>query len=160
LTHEALAAWRFPAREPADAFLLWLETRAREYGLTDERQIRHAATRSLQLLQRFQDHPQFQEMDTARRLHELPYAVQLEDRLELGQVDLLYERDGRWHMVDFKTDRVSEWNTLSQILVEKGYEEQVKRYGRALARLLGKKPHCSICLLDFKQAVHLHKVVI
>jgi len=160
LVHEALAAWRFPEGGADAVFERWARTRAREYGLTDEGQIGHAAGQTLTLLQRFRRHALFDKMDRARRLHELPYTMTEGDSLALGQVDVLYQREGRWHVVDFKTDRVHDRRVLKQILAEKEYEAQVQRYARAVAQLLGEAPVCSLCFLDYEGSVYEHPVAV
>jgi ATP-dependent exoDNAse (exonuclease V) beta subunit len=45
-----------------------------------------------------------------------------------GFVDLAFEEDGRWTVLDFKTDRV--WDGAA----EAGYRRQVAVYGEAVAR--------------------------
>lgn len=160
LVHESLAAWRFPDGAADAVFERWTRTRAREYGLTDEGQIGHATRQTLMLLGRFRQHALFQKMDRARRLHELPYTMADGDSLALGQVDVLYQWEGQWHVVDFKTDRVHDRRVLKQILAEKEYEAQVQRYARAVAQLLGEIPVCSLCLLDYEGGVYEHPVAV
>lgn len=158
LVHEALAAWRFPAGEGDRPFVAWAEARAREYGLTDAGQIKDAGRRTARLLRRFHGHALFQEMDGARRLHELPYAMDGGEGLALGQIDILYRRNGQWHVVDFKTDKIVGAEGLARLLRETEYVAQVQRYGQAVERLLGEMPACAICFLDYENGVHVKTV--
>lgn len=152
LVHEALALWRFP--DPS--FAEWITARAREYGLTDASQLGHAQAETARLLHRFQQHDLYQEIATAeRRLHEVPYSYQQDGNIETGYIDLLYQRSGRWTLVDFKTDRVRHKADLDKLLLEKDYEEQVGRYGTAVSQLLGVMPQRTLCFLNVENTVQL-----
>jgi ATP-dependent helicase/nuclease subunit A len=155
LVHEALAAWRFPD----GGFELWAEARARGHGITDADQLVDAVRQSRRLLERFQTHPLFEEMDGAdRRLHEVPYTVVVDDRPESGIIDALYQQDGTWTMVEFKTDRVQDQVQLDRLLAEDDYLAQVERYVSAAEGLLGTQPRPILCMLNYGGAVHLHEV--
>ncbi len=56
IVHEALAQWRFSA----EGFDAWVMARAREYGLTRDQQLAHAAHKARDLLQDFRAQPLFQ----------------------------------------------------------------------------------------------------
>ncbi len=79
--HGALAAWRFP-----DAgFERWARARARAHGITDAGELAAAVDQSRLLLDRFRNHPLFQEMDAAeRRLHEVPYSLMVDGSVDGG----------------------------------------------------------------------------
>jgi len=152
LVHEALALWRFPGSD----FDEWITARAREYGLTDISQLEHAQAETMRLLRRFQQHALYREIANAeRRLHEVPYSYQQDGITETGYIDLLYQRAGRWSLVDFKTDRVRHEADLDKLLMEKDYEEQVGRYGTAVSQLLGVTPQLRLCFLNVENAVRL-----
>jgi ATP-dependent helicase/nuclease subunit A len=156
VVHEALAAWRFPAGPDFD-FHRWVEARAREYGLTDRRQLDDAVRQARQLLRRFRSHPLFTEMDRAdRRLHEVPYSLVVDGQVESGIIDALYQRDGLWTIVEFKTDRVKDRSELERVLVDEGYAAQAQRYVTAADRLLGETPQSILCMLNYGGSVHLH----
>jgi ATP-dependent helicase/nuclease subunit A len=157
LVHEALAAWRFPEA----AFHDWAVARARGYGLTDREQLTDAARRAAIFLTRFQEHELFRTLDRAdRRLHEVPYSLEQNGQVEFGTIDILYLRDGRWTIVDFKTDRVRDRAGLQQLLVARGYEEQVRRYMAAVQELLEKSSRGILCLLDVEGEVVMQVVSI
>lgn len=145
LVHEALAAWRFPEA----AFEQWAVARARSYGLTDREQLSDAARRAYILLTRFQKHELFQALEKAeRRLHEVPYSLEQNGQVESGSIDILYLQGGRWTVVDFKTDRIQNEGRLPQLLADRGYEDQVRRYITAVRGLVGQTPRGTLCLLD------------
>ncbi len=55
-----------------------------------------------------------------------------------GFIDCIYQdSDGRWRLVDYKTNRVDEGNVAS---VAKGYEMQMLLYALATERILGRGP--------------------
>ena len=160
LVHEALAAWRFPA-DPGFDFQRWGEARARGYGITDSRQLVDAVRRSRQLLIRFRAHPLYNEMNRAdQRLHEVPYSLVVDGQVESGIIDALYQRDGTWTLVEFKTDRVRDRADLERLLADEGYAAQAQRYAAAAERLLGQRPVCIFCMLNVRGAIYLHTLAI
>ncbi len=157
VVHEALAAWRFPD-EAAD-FERWAEARARGHGLTDTRQLADAGRQSRRLLARFRSHPLYQAMEEAnRRLHEVPYSLLVNGQVESGTIDALYRQGGSWTIVEFKTDRVEDEADLERVLGERDYLPQTQRYVQAMERLLGERPRCILCMLNYANTVHLHRV--
>jgi ATP-dependent exoDNAse (exonuclease V) beta subunit len=161
LVHEALAAWRFPndsasADRHSLGFARWAEARARGYGLTDRRQLDDAMRESRRLLLRFRAHALYQEMNTAeRRLHEVPYSLFVDGRLESGIIDAMYLRDATWTIVEFKTDRIPDRARFEELLAEEDYLAQAGRYLAAAENLLGQRPRCVLCMLNYAGAVHL-----
>jgi ATP-dependent exoDNAse (exonuclease V) beta subunit len=155
LVHEALAAWRFPD----DRYEEWVESRARGYGVVDPGQLRHAARHSRKLLERFQDHELFREMDTAdRRLHEVPYSRIVEGRVENGIIDALYLRDATWTVVEFKTDELEDQADLDRLLEREDYLTQAQRYVAAVEHLMGQRPRSILCLLDYDGRMRLEQL--
>jgi ATP-dependent helicase/nuclease subunit A len=158
LVHEALAAWRFPGA-PGPDFVRWGEARARGYGITDARQLADAVRRTRQLLDGFRRQPLFEEMDGADvRLHEVPYSLTVDGRVERGIMDAVYQREGRWTIVEFKTDEVRDGAGLERLLAKEDYLAQAGRYVHAAERLLGQAPRMVLCMLNFARSVQLYEV--
>jgi ATP-dependent helicase/nuclease subunit A len=158
LVHEALASWRFPS-EPDLEFERWGEARARGHGITDRRQLVDAVGRTRRLLLRFRSHALHDEMEGADlRLHEVPYSWVVDGRVESGIIDALYQRDGTWILVEFKTDRVKDRTELERLLAEAGYAAQAQRYVAAAEELLGQAPRCVLCMLNYGGRVYLHRL--
>jgi ATP-dependent helicase/nuclease subunit A len=159
LVHEALAAWRLPEGRDDDPFARWLRGRARAIGLIDRRQVSHAVRRTRRLLLRFQAHGLFEALGSAeRRLHEVPYSLDRDGCVETGQIDLLYRRDGVWTIVEFKTDEVRGRAAFERLLQEKDYVPQARRYAAAAEQLLGTRPRCLLCMLDYAGASRVYTV--
>ena len=153
LVHEALAAWRFPD----DEFESWAEARARGYGIAEPRQLADAIRQSQRLLLCFQAHSLHREMDAADwLLHEVPYSLVVDGRVESGIMDALYLREGIWTIVEFKTDEVRNEADFERLLAEEDYLAQAQRYIAAAERLLGQRPRFSLCMLNYGRGVHLH----
>ncbi|MFQ5401012.1 MAG: UvrD-helicase domain-containing protein [Anaerolineae bacterium] len=151
LVHEALAAWRFPGAD----FDAWARARAQAYGLADGRRLQNAVTETTRLLARFRRHALFREVHKAdRRLHEVPYSLLHDGQGEQGVIDVLFLRDGRWTLVDFKTDRVRHEAEFRELLSKKDYMGQVRRYGAAVAHLIGQTPRLFLCMLNFAGEVY------
>jgi ATP-dependent exoDNAse (exonuclease V) beta subunit len=157
LVHEAIALWRFPNTAFVNTALeKWVKARASGKGLTDERQLSHAVDVVGMLLERFQKWERFPEISSAeRRFHELPYSREVETGVETGFIDLLYRYDGRWTIIDFKTDEIRDESTINGFLVDKGYVAQIERYGTAVTNLLGERPQLIICLLNGPEGIIL-----
>ncbi|NLE76753.1 MAG: hypothetical protein GX605_08380, partial [Chloroflexi bacterium] len=154
LAHAALAAWRFPDAQ----YARWAEAQARGEGLTDSHQLRDAVNRSCLLLERFRAHPLYAEMTCAeRKLHEVPYSLLLADGVvENGVIDVLYLAEGRWTVVEFKTDYLKDEADLRERLGPDGkYGAQARRYVRAVEQLLGQRPRHVFCLLNYGSQVRL-----
>jgi ATP-dependent helicase/nuclease subunit A len=101
------------------------EMHARMLGATPE-EIEHAVQAALGAL----SHPLLAQARDSERYHrELPIMLKLDSRKTLeGVVDLAFEKAGRWHIVDFKTD--------ADVSVNRSrYERQLRWYSLALARL-------------------------
>jgi len=147
LVHAALAAWRFPAAGFDD----WAVARARACGLTDRYQLEQAARAAGNLLRRLRAHPLFEEMNEADcRRHEVPFDYQDDaGAAHSGQIDALYRHNGRWVVVEFKTDSIANAAKLAETLRQKDYLAQMEQYQAAVTRLLGEAPVVWLCLLDF-----------
>jgi ATP-dependent helicase/nuclease subunit A len=154
LVHAALAAWRFPGD---DHVCDWLRAQARGYGLYDTAQLDDAVRRAQRLLGNFRRHPLYAEIAGAEvRRHEVPHTL-TEDSADgapaVGQIDLLFRANGRWTLVDFKTERLRDERAREQALADDGaYRAQIERYLAAVAALLGERPRGLLCLLDDRGA--------
>ena len=152
LVHAAIAAWRFPDA----SYKRWAEARARGHGVTDARQLADAVRESKRLLQRFRQHHLFDELEQAeRRLHEVPYSVVMDGRVERGIIDALFLRGGAWTIVEFKTDDVRDEAQLRQLIQEEGYAVQAKRYAAAVERLIGQRPRVLLCMLNYADGIRV-----
>ena len=60
-----------------------------------------------------------------------------------------------WTLVDFKTDRARTEAGFQKLLREKGYLEQVGRYGTAVARLMGMTPRLLLYFLNVEHDVRI-----
>lgn len=149
--HKAMEMWLFPDNVN---FLPFLESAALNAGLVSTTQRVEAVRRVLELLERFQEHSLWAEINTAReRYHELPYTRQDEARTESGYIDLLYRTDTGWHAVDFKTE-VIPGEALGR-KIQKDHQAQMDRYASALKTLLGQPASLHICFLDYIGRVKL-----
>lgn len=155
LVHEAIAAWRLPAGIDDSGFKAWAKARAHTLGVGDDARLDDAARQVTRLLLRLRRHPLYQKLDGARRVPELPYAYYDGDTLEDGTIDLLYQDSEGWHLIDFKTDRIDALSGAPQLAE---YEAQVRTYARAVHRLAGFLPHCTICWLNYRRTILEHPV--
>ncbi|HEX6386971.1 MAG TPA: UvrD-helicase domain-containing protein [Anaerolineae bacterium] len=144
LFHEALRRWLFP---DGTSFASLMRLYAQEMGLTDDDTIEATTDRVAHLLRRFQGHPLFQQIAGARRYHEVPYTVEHEGRVSSRVIDVLYEYDGCWLVMDFKTDRLQREEALHTQKVET-YRQQVREYVTAVRQLLGVEAQGQLCFLD------------
>jgi len=159
LVHDAIAAWRFPTDLH---FAAWCRAQAGGYGLLDAARLDDAVRRTRRLLDNLRRHPLYAEIEAADvRRHELPYVLGAADNDSapaFGQIDLLFCRDGRWTLVDFKSDRLRDARARQQLLAESDYPAQVERYLAAVTALLGVRPRGLLCLLDDRGACSVVEV--
>jgi len=148
IVHDALAQWRFSDPEIDE----WIDARAALQGLDTEACAR-LRSEVRRLLNRFEESEMCAEMMQAeQRFAEVPYAWEGDS----GRIDALYvDTEGRWHVVEFKTDRLRSDTTLAQLLAESDYESQIGRYREAVAGLLGQTPNVQMVLLDFHGGLHV-----
>jgi ATP-dependent helicase/nuclease subunit A len=150
LTHVALAHWRFPDRPDFEVFLF---PYALEAGLTDHGEITAAMSETRQLLARFQQDSLYAELNAAERHHELPYSVELATGTHGGILDLLCRVEGRWTVVEFKTDELRHSGDLRAHITKEKYDRQVARYVEAVHRLLGERPRALLVFLNVGRRV-------
>ena len=149
LTHAALRHWRF-AKEGLETFL---RPFALEMGIVDEERIHASIVEAARVLRRFRAHPLWAELDAAQRWHEVPFSVIEDARPENGLIDLLYRVDGKWKIAEFKTDRLQPNADLLAHIRREAYDEQVRRYVRAVRLQLGVEAQAVIVFLNVGQEV-------
>ena len=109
------------------------------------------------LLRCFREHPLWVKMDAAERRHEVPYAVELDDgEIDRGVIDVLYRTGDGWHLVDFKTDAIYSREMLEGAFSE--HVEQMRRYKKAVEKLLKREVQAAICFLDDRKRVTVSDV--
>jgi hypothetical protein len=78
-------------------------------------------------------------MERARKAErvwrELPITYAHEGQLLTGRIDLAFEEDGQLVIVDYKSDAITEDQSLER--ADKKYKEQLRHYSRALTQALG-----------------------
>jgi len=144
LTHAALRHWRF-AEEGLESFLRPL---ALEMGIVDPDLVHASVLEAARMLRRFRAHPLWAELDAAQRWHEVPFSIAESGRAENGVIDLLYRVGDNFKIAEFKTDRLSTENDLRAHIRNKGYDEQVRRYLRAVRLQLGVEAEASWVFLN------------
>jgi ATP-dependent exoDNAse (exonuclease V) beta subunit len=148
ILHHAIHRWRFPD-ENADVQFLYRA--AVSIGILD-REIREKVVQDARTyLQRLWEHPIYGEINQAsQRYHEVPYEIQEES----GRLDVLYRDQSGWRIVDFKTDRISDLNDLSEERKSQ-YRSQLLRYQKAVNQQIKEKPLAQLCFLNCGSTVKL-----
>ncbi|RME71713.1 MAG: hypothetical protein D6776_09835 [Planctomycetota bacterium] len=81
---------------------------------------------------------------------ELPFCMRLGAGELEGTIDLLLQdAEGRWRVIDWKTDVLEEDRCLERLVRERGYDLQLDLYALAAARLLGLEAHALEATLWF-----------
>lgn len=150
LFHRAVRRWYFP-QDPRLDGLLWAA--ALEMGLIQHAESNELVQQVKQLLTRLRADPQWHEIDSASvRRSEVPYRFREGDRFSTGVIDLLYQAKGKWCIVDFKTDTVSDAFEMQQV-IKSDYRPQLQRYQRAVYQLLGQSADATLCFMDWAGTV-------
>jgi ATP-dependent helicase/nuclease subunit A len=144
LTHAALRHWRF-SDEGLDAFL---RPFALEMGVVDEGQVHTAILETRRMLRRFRSHPLWAELDAAQRWHEVPFSIVEDGRPENGIIDLLYRVGEEWTIAEFKTDELRSDADLLAHIRRMAYDDQVRRYTRAVCLQLGVEAEAALVFLN------------
>ena len=107
------------------------------------------------MLESFLQHPLYAEMSEADRLHEVPFSGQAGDTTSEGRIDALYsDKSGNWTLVEFKTTRIEDRESLVLHLNSEQHRQarsQARRYAEAVEKLLGRRPKAFVCLLSRAQ---------
>ena len=153
LVHAAIRRWRFEG----DMLNQLLQAEAYGQGIVVESELKTTLNEARELLSRFRNEVRWAEIDSAERRHELPYMLTSNDFPASGIIDLLYRNgDGKWVIVDFKTDTVNE--TEMRELIETKYGYQVRRYREAIKRLLKETAETWLCFMNCENQVRWEKV--
>lgn len=150
LVHEALRHWYFPGEQ----FERFIRPFALEVGLTDPAEIKTTIREVRRVLARFQEHPLYAQLETARRYHEVHYVMPESS----GIIDLLYQTEEGWFIADFKTDDVRSETEAWQVIRSEGYDEQVKRYAQAFASQTGQTARARLVFLRFNNQVKVIEI--
>jgi len=155
LVHKAIQRWQFPGDE---GYLSLMDAVIAREGIVDVEQVELVLEETKTLLERFLAHDLYQEIKLAEiRRHEVPYAIQGPGNVpDIGIMDLLYRDGVGWHLVDFKTDELSDETELTEKV--RDYTLQLTRYRRAATAFLGEIAQTSICFLDYQGQVRLERV--
>ncbi len=86
--------------------------------------------------------------DPATRKHfELPFSWAWDGVAVHGSIDLAYETEGEWHVVDFKTDRVEKGREADRATA---YLTQLGVYAGALEAATGRRPKAGLMFLRMR----------
>ncbi len=111
-------------------------------GITTPDGQRAIVAQARELLARYAEHDPLR--GAARVLREVPFVYQLGARVLHGVVDVLYQREGVWHVLDYKTPPISAEMVPTHA---RRYYTQVGAYARALEAYLGHAPHAQVYYL-------------
>ena len=154
IVHKAMQRWLFPG-DPALQALL--ESEAYRFGLATEATRQEVIAQASRLLERFREHPVWQEIDLAQERHsELPYSYVLSGKVENRIIDLLYRDEGGWHIIDFKTDPIFSCAKKEQLV--QIYAPQVRHYKAVVESKLGTAASGKLCFLDDQGEVSVDEV--
>ncbi len=147
LTHRAIELERFPDDPRFDD---WFRASARGLGLSNEAMLADALRRARQRLISLQASDIWRQIiRSERRIHEIPYSYESRSgRVQRGVIDIAWRQNGRWHLIDFKTDRIKDRPAMQARIQKKRYDRQVRRYIQAMEKFLGEKPQAWLCFLD------------
>jgi ATP-dependent exoDNAse (exonuclease V) beta subunit len=144
LVHTALSHWCFED-EKLEPFL---RPFALEMGVVDGAEIHAAVVEAKRLLRRFRAHSVWTEMDAAQHWHEVGFSVVEDGRSVSGIVDLLYRTGETYTIAEFKTDEVRAVAELQPHIQNEAYDEQVRRYARAVSAQLGIEVRANLVFLN------------
>ncbi len=156
VVHRALQLWKFPDQDE-NKFIDWAAAEFKSRGVIKESEIKNGFRRVKNNLERFQAHSLFTRMDNSGNLlHEIPYSVGGNNEpYQSGVIDALFKEDGRWLIVEFKTDEIRDKLRFDWVWQHEEYQQQVEKYISATEIVLGEKPDAISCFLNYEKRVQL-----
>jgi len=156
VVHRSLQLWKFPD-QGENKFIDWAEAEFRSRGVVKESEIKNGYRRVKNILERFQEHSLFTRMDNSGNLlHEIPYSVGgNNEHYQSGIIDALFKEDGRWFIVEYKTDEIRDKQRFDWVWEHEDYQQQVEKYISAVELVLGEKPEAILCFLNYENRVQL-----
>ncbi|MCE5279880.1 MAG: UvrD-helicase domain-containing protein [Planctomycetaceae bacterium] len=132
LFHRCMELLNPPAAQTAGELV---SAAAAQLGMDLGSQATEAAAQLQDMLDRLVAQPFWGGLSSSRRrLPELSFALEC-GRLTLrGQIDLLYQDEGGWHIIDYKSDRVTPDDVPAKV---EHYRLQMAAYALAAAKILG-----------------------
>ncbi len=120
-------------------------TLARRHGVTDA-----SVTHAIQLVERVLRLPLMDDARAATRVfREVPVAGTAAAGRHFGKADLLFERGGAWRVVEFKTDRLDDTDSLRE------HAAQLAGYSAALAAVVRASVTPAICVVRRGEVVEV-----
>lgn len=158
IVHRALQLWKFPDHGESE-FVDWVTVELIKRGVLKESEIKDGYRRAKKLLERFQSHELFNRMNESDRLmHEVPYSVRGDkEKYQSGIIDAMFWENGRWIIVEFKTDEIRDKKRFDWVWEHEDYQQQVAKYVSAVKTILDDTPQAILCFLNYEKRVHLVK---
>lgn len=154
IVHAALERWIFPGDAGFESFLHGLVVMA---GLSTDAQRKAATQRATTLITRLRAHPVWHEINGAEeRHHEVPYSRIIDAYPANRIIDLLYRIGGQWHIIDFKTNYITNASQMSDAMEK--YEPQLREYRTAVKALMNADATTRLLFLDDNGAASLKTV--
>ncbi|HWS23746.1 MAG TPA: UvrD-helicase domain-containing protein [Anaerolineales bacterium] len=154
LTHKAL---ELGLMSQSPEFLPFSRAFLSGLGVTDPLLVDSIIKRVTELVERFERHPLAEKIRCAElKRHELNYISTIDGRVSNGVIDLLVLLEGRWTVLDFKTDHISTAEELEEHF--KAHRPQLRRYAQVFTDAMQVKPELLICFLDDQGQVSVRKV--
>ncbi len=136
IVHRALRVGMLPSQTFAVRELYEiLKAYAWDEGITDQFTLVEVINRAMRLLRNFEENNIL--VGAERILREIPFILRTDTRIIHGQIDVLYQMDGRWAVLDYKTANIRPNGVREHA---RRYHIQVGAYARAVERRLGQIP--------------------
>lgn len=138
VVHRALKVGLLPSQTTRDQFDYGLKTYAWEHGVIEPYQHEYAVAEARRLLQQYEKSKLGQILHHADPIfREYEFTYQHGSYIIHGIIDLLFYHEDRWHVLDFKTNRIITQNapTFSQ-----RFRYQMGAYAQAVEAYIGAVP--------------------
>lgn len=146
IVHKALQLWIFPEDKNFEDFLNKSINESKTSIALNQSEIKNQISR---LLENFRESPLYTEIESSQhKYHEFPYSIK---NIGNGIIDLLYEKDNKIYIVDFKSDRIENQKELEEKNIE--YQNQLMCYRDAVKKITKKIPTCRLCYLNYNDSI-------
>ena len=149
MVHKGIEIWQFPDEENNNPILEGaLDKLLLQSDRLSEPEQKAALDKAKLLLMRFRNSDFYSRCEKAEvRFHEQPFSIPVKNFAINGVIDMLMKENGRYTIVDFKTDGLKTLSELNDAVIK--YSAQLNRYSRAVRAALGAEPQVLICFLDY-----------
>ena len=110
-------------------------------GIISDNTLDKMVNHIIEHLQQVYTSPTWMEIENSMEKYpEIPFSLNIGDQVVNGTIDMLTKQHNGWHIYDWKSDEIDSKDDLDRMMIENGYENQLKAYFKIVQELTGQRP--------------------